>query len=56
MVVQVVYKLTGQKTELKEVEAILLNIEAHARNSTVLVIGTHLDKVTGKLSKLASLS
>ena len=30
-------------------ESFLLNIEAHARNTVVLVIGTHLDCVTSKL-------
>lgn len=49
---QIVYKLTGEekKSELKEVRTSLIIIEARAPGSRVLIVGTNLDQVDGKLA------
>jgi leucine-rich repeat kinase 2 len=45
VIYMVVYRLTRQFSEIDQVKTSLLNIEAHSRHSTVMVIGTHRDKV-----------
>ncbi len=42
---QVVWKITDGKKGMNEIQQWLINIQARAPNSPVIIVGTHLDVV-----------
>ena len=56
---QVVWKITDGKKGMNEIQQWLINIQARAPNSPVVIVGTHLDEVKVKMilpSKLSNIN
>ena len=56
---QVVWKITDGKKGMNELQQWLINIQARAPNSPVVIVGTHLDEVKVKMilpSKLSNIN